>query len=62
MNKQEAREMERLKRLLEAERERSEKAWNAYKETLYELVDLRMQLDEIKAVFNQEGDQSERTQ
>ena len=57
MNKQEAREMERLKRLLEAERERSEKAWNAYKETLYELVDLRMQLDEIKAVLNQQQEE-----
>ena len=57
MNKQEAREMERLKRLLEVERERSEKAWKAYKETLYELVDLRMQLDEIKAVLNQQQEE-----
>ena len=52
MTKKEAMEMERLKRLLEAERERAEKSWSAYRETLYELVDVKMKLDRIERAMN----------
>jgi hypothetical protein len=51
MTKKEQKEFERLKRLLEAERERAEKAWQGYKETLYENVDMRLKLEAIEKVL-----------
>ena len=53
MNKSEKLKFEKLQRLLEAERQRAEVAWQAYKETLYQLADAQMQLDEIKKVMEQ---------
>ncbi len=54
MNKKEALEFERLKRLLEVERERAEKAWSSYRETLYELVDMKMKLERIEKILKNE--------
>jgi hypothetical protein len=54
MTKKEQQEFERLKRLLEAERERAEKAWQGYKETLYENVDMRLKLEAIEKVLRGE--------
>ena len=51
MTKKEKLELERLQRLLEAERERSEKAWAGYRDALYELVDLKMKLERIEKVL-----------
>jgi len=48
MTKKEQREIERLKRLLEVERERTEKAWQGYREALYENVDMKMKLEAIE--------------
>ena len=52
MTKKEKLELERLQRLLEAERERSEKAWSGYRDALYELVDLKMKLERIEKVLH----------
>ena len=46
------RQIERLERLLEAERERSEKAWDGYRKALYENVDLKMRLEAIQKAMN----------
>jgi hypothetical protein len=54
LNKKEALEFERLKRLLEVERERAEKAWSSYRETLYELVDMKMKLERIEKILKNE--------
>ena len=54
LNKKEALEFERLKRLLDVERERAEKAWSSYRETLYELVDMKMKLERIEKILNNE--------
>ena len=54
MTKKEKLEFERLQRLLEAEKERSEKAWEGYRKALYELVDVRMKLERIEAVLRGE--------
>lgn len=54
MNKKDKLEFERLQRLLEAEKQRTEKAWDAYRSTLYELVDVQMKLDRIQAVLRSE--------
>lgn len=54
MNKAERLKMERLERLLEAEKERSEKAWIAYREVLYKLVDAEMKLERIDKVMRGE--------
>ena len=51
MTKKEKLELERLQRLLEAERERSEKAWSGYRDALYELVDIKMKLERIEKVL-----------
>jgi hypothetical protein len=51
MTKKEQMEFERLKRLLEAERERAEKAWNGYREVLYENVDIKLKLEAIEKVL-----------
>ena len=54
MNKKERWEMERLKRLLEVERQRAEKAWEGYRDALYENTDLRMKLEAVaKAVIGE---------
>ena len=44
-------EIERLERLLAAERERAEKAWSGYRNALYELVDVKMKLEAIEKVM-----------
>jgi hypothetical protein len=54
MTKKEQMEFERLKRLLEAERERAEKAWKGYREALYENVDMRLKLEAIEKVLRGE--------
>ena len=51
MTKKEKLELERLHRLLAAERERAEKAWSGYRDALYELVDLKMKLERIEKVL-----------
>ena len=51
MTKKEKLELERLQRLLEAERERSETEWSGYRDALYELVDLKMKLERIEKVL-----------
>lgn len=57
MTKKENQKMERLRRLLEAERERAEKAWQWYRETLYELVEVKVKLAEIKSVIDERSGQ-----
>ncbi len=54
LNKKEALEFERLKRLLDVERERAEKAWSGYREALYELVDMKMKLERIEKILKNE--------
>ena len=51
MTKKEKLQLDTLKAQLEAEQERSEKAMKAYRDNLYELVDLRIKLDRIQAVL-----------
>jgi hypothetical protein len=50
------RKIERLERLLEAERERAEKAWDGYRTALYEAVDLKMKLEAVQMALNGEGE------
>ena len=50
------RQIERLKLLLEAERERSEKAWDGYRQALYENVDLKMRLDAVQKAMDGEAE------
>ena len=52
MNKKEQLQFERLERMLEAEKERSEKAWSGYRDALYELVDLKIKIEQIEKVLN----------
>ncbi len=54
MTKKERLQMERLERLLAAERERSEKQWELYREMLWENVDLKLKLEEIEKVLRGE--------
>lgn len=56
MTKKERLQMERLERLLEAERERTEQAWENYRSALYELVDVKMKLERIEKVLRGEDD------
>ena len=49
-----SRQIERLERLLEAERERAEKAWDGYRRLLYENVDLKMRLEAAQKAINGE--------
>jgi hypothetical protein len=56
MNKKEQRQFERLERLLAAEKERSNKAWDAYRDTLYELVDIQMKLEAVERIINGNDD------
>jgi hypothetical protein len=48
LNKKEKMQFERLERLLDAERERANTAWEGYRGALYELVDLRLKLKRIE--------------
>ncbi len=50
------RQIERLERLLEAERERSEKAWDGYRQALYENVDLKMRFEAVQKAMNGEAE------
>jgi hypothetical protein len=52
LNKKEQRQFERLERLLAAEKERSDKAWDAYRNTLYELVEIKMKLEAVERIIN----------
>jgi hypothetical protein len=56
LNKQEQRQFERLERLLAAEKERSDKAWDAYRNTLYELVEIKMKLEAVERALNGNDD------
>ena len=47
------RKIERLERLLVAERERAEKAWDGYRSALYENVDLKMKFEEIQKILSE---------
>lgn len=42
------RQIDRLERLLEAERERAEKAWMGYRAALYENVEMKLKLEAIQ--------------
>jgi len=52
LTKTEQLKFERLQRLLEAERQRAEKAWEAYRKTLYELVDIKMRLEGVQKALD----------
>lgn len=56
MNKKERLQFERLERLLAVERERAEKAWEGYRNALYELVDVKMKLEAIQKAVNGNDD------
>ena len=56
MNKKERLQFERLERLLEVERERAEKAWEGYRNALYELVDVQMRLEAVLKAVNGNDD------
>jgi hypothetical protein len=46
--------MEKLRRFLAAEKEQSDKAWQGYRDTLYELVEVKIKLESIEAVLRGE--------
>ncbi len=48
MTKTEARKIERLERLLEAECQRAEKAWEAYRDMMYQNVDMKLKLEAVE--------------
>ena len=54
MTKKELLQMDTLRAQLAAERERCEKAMSAYRENLYELVDLRIKVERIENVLKGE--------
>jgi hypothetical protein len=54
LNKKEQLQFERMSRLLEAERQRAEQAWEGYRSTLYQLVDLQMKMERIQKAINGE--------
>lgn len=54
MNKREQLQFERMSKLLEAERQRAEQAWDGYRSALYQLVDLQMKMDRIQKAINGE--------
>ena len=56
MTKKEQLQMERLERLLAAERERSEKQWDNYRKMMWENVDLKIKLEQIEKVLRGEYD------
>lgn len=48
------RQIERLERLLAAERERAEKAWEGYRKALYENVTIKLKLEAVQRAINGE--------
>jgi hypothetical protein len=56
MTKKERLQMERLQRLLAAERERSERQWDSYRKMMWENVDLKMKLEQIEKILKGEYD------
>jgi hypothetical protein len=56
LNKKEQLQFERLERLLAAEKQRSDKAWDAYRNTLYELVEIKMKLEAVERIINGNDD------
>ncbi len=56
MTKKERLQMERLERLLSAERERSERQWDSYRKMMWENVDLKMKLEQIEKILKGEYD------
>lgn len=48
------RQIERLERLLAAERERAEVAWESYRKALYENVTIKLKLEAIQRAINGE--------
>jgi hypothetical protein len=56
MTKKERLQMERLQRLLAAEREKSEKQWDNYRKMMWENVDLKMKLEQIEKILKGEYD------
>jgi len=54
MTKKEKLQLDTLKAQLEAEQQRSEKAMDAYRAMLYEMVDLKVKLSRIEAVMRGE--------
>lgn len=56
MTKADAKKIERLERLLEAERERAERAWGGYREALYENVDLKLKLQAVEKALRGEAE------
>jgi len=54
MTKKEKLQFDTLKAQLEAEKEKSEKAIDAYRAMLYEMVDLKVKLSRIEAVMRGE--------
>jgi len=56
LTKKEQLQFERLERLLAAEKERSNKMWDAYRENLYELVEVKMKLKAINRIINGSDD------
>jgi len=54
MTKKEKLQLDTLKAQLEAEKEKSEKAFDAYGHALYELVDCKIKLSRIEAVMRGE--------
>lgn len=52
--KADARKIERLERLLAAEKECAERAWAGYRAVLYENVEIKMKLEAIVRALNGE--------
>ena len=54
MTKKEKLDFERLQGQLEAEKQRAEKAFEGYRNALYELVELKMKIERIERVLRGE--------
>ena len=54
MTVKQTRQIERLVRLLSAERERAERAWDGYRAALYENVDIKMRLEAVERALKGE--------
>lgn len=52
--KADQRKIERLERLLAAERERAERAWAGYRTALYENVEIKMKLEAVERALQGE--------
>lgn len=51
MTKKERLQMERLQRLLDAERERAQMLWGGYCEKMIEAVDLKIKIERIEKII-----------